>query len=178
MGFLMNDIYQFGAVPFSPQVVLDLLGAGSERVLYWIGHRFNGAMGTIHGEGAWFRTIVDGEQLICSKSDNAVGTQEYPLHDPLDWMTQAGRHECGVAWSQVHIFGEDTYVFKFVAKDIPQAERFANAEPAFILKDSLIYEKSPLARMLLPLGGVPSFLKRFVSCEKVLIDVALLNEIR
>lgn len=114
--YLMVDVYMVeGDEEFSPSFVRTLLfGKGESATLVWVGHRFSGEAGLVHGEGGWYRE----DNEIIFRSDLLSST--YKRHPPLDWMWEANHaalDDCTVVWSQKDALGDMVMVmFQLVSR--------------------------------------------------------------
>jgi len=173
--FLLNDVYLAGASELNPAFIATLLSASAGARAVWIGHRFFGAMGTIHGEGAWVRVPSKNGTSICSRPDEV--STEYGAHPALDWLTLAGSDAAsGVAWSHLKTLGTDTHIYVFKLEQIPFSEQFVNAEPSFKVVDAVTVRYSWanwVKEKLRLFDGAP-----WMKDQKAVIDVKLLNMIK
>jgi len=103
---LMNDIYACEAGALTPHMISIYCEHGP---LYWVGHTFNGAAGTLHGEGGWARVDTPEGPRILSRPDK--DTPAYVPHPCLDWLSPSGV-DGPLAWTLLQSFG-DTHVYKF-----------------------------------------------------------------
>ena len=173
-GFLMNDIYAMDDEP------LDVNSIGLLTIygpVMWVGHRFNGMMGTIHGEGAWIRTWKNGRYVIVSQADEE--TDPYDDHDPLDWLTPHGAvgH---VGWTTVRTM-HDTVIIKFVWDDVKFKRTSRHKTPLFRMETLCIPENTTLARNIVYYGGWNIVTRSLLKCfqpQRVLIDVRMKNNLQ
>lgn len=113
--FLMVDVYETDlGSSFNPAFVRTVLSDLSESaMLVWIGHRYLGPAGTVHGEGAWVRT-ADGK--ILSRPDHL--SSAYAPHDPCDWIWKASFEKFddgAVCWAHKETAGNmHTIIFRWV----------------------------------------------------------------
>jgi hypothetical protein len=126
-GFILVDIYMWHKENLSAHHLRQLADHGP---VYWIGHKFEGVLGTIQNEGAWMRLRDPSgtKELIMSRPDSR--TNPYPLHDPCDWLHPGGSLEVdGIyyLWSDHQEVGDTTMV-KFVrSASQPEDEQFLGA---------------------------------------------------
>lgn len=93
-GFLWGDIYMLDiGVAINPKYLATIVREDAPGV--WMGHAYEGVMGTTEEEGAWIRQ--DG--LVVSKPDSSVG-RPYPPHPDANWLTCDGQSD-GVVWATV-----------------------------------------------------------------------------
>lgn len=173
---LMNDIYALENEPLTPGALKRLIGT---KPLIWIGHRFNGACGTIHGEGAWIR-ILDGEKT-CILSTPDKETAPYVPHDPLDWMTPSGSSK-GLLWTTLRTY-KDTHVvlFREGAAQFKRAQ--VNPQAPYKLKEIPCghgpwAQASNWAVNLLGYNYTTKWIARNIPKKRVLIDVKEENRLR
>ncbi len=106
-GYFLCDVYALGNETFTPDTLFMITG---NKPVVWIGHHFNGAAGTIEGEGGWIRAYSEGIDYVKIKSD--VGDTSRPLQDPLDWMHLPGIKAVGPAgtvwalWDRAFAIGD------------------------------------------------------------------------
>jgi hypothetical protein len=94
---IYHDVSAYDGTEFSPMCVHEIFSAiklrGAKEVRgYWIGHRFAGAAGTIHAEGAWIRTQAG----ILSLADSESAA--YGPHPSCDWLHSGGSYPVGKYW--------------------------------------------------------------------------------
>lgn len=167
-GFLINDVYEWGDQALCPRQLKELVKHGP---VFWIGHRFNGLLGTIHGEGAWIRVEDEGETKILSQPDKV--TPPYPLHDPVDWMTSSGAVP-GLTWATAKIW-EETHVIRFSPLDTIGVVQ-ASATTGHALREVPWPESSWWTKNMLHWFGANTItrtLLKWAPCKQVLVDVRL-----
>lgn len=175
-GFLLNDIYAFEQDELTPQIIRLIARYGP---VYWIGHRFNGAYGTIHGEGAWLRTCINGRDVIVSRPDAEPETAPYPNHDPLDWMTPSGV-DGDLAWAQSRVYS-DTVIMRFQVTDIPFRNMQSQPPMRYRWIDLSIPTETWMTRAILYYAGWNVWTRRWLTTcpvRRVVVDVAQLVRLR
>jgi hypothetical protein len=112
--YLLVDVYDVESEMFSAKFIRSLLHNKLDTAtVVWIGHRFTGDAGTIHGESAWYR---QGEKIYFRSDRSAM---PYALHSACDWLWEGSKADFSdgaVGWTQREAIGDMVMVvFKWFA---------------------------------------------------------------